>query len=680
MKTNNLKIRSILLFSILAAFISGCNSGTMGTYTGGDKKPLNITVTSNESIKFKQRSAGRTIVADPFETDEVTFYLWGSAQSGQTLNPRTVSVTSDDGVIGKVVLDIDCFNWSLTLAACYTAPADPTSIDSIMQAAVLIGYGNVDMMFTNNIKFTLTPKGLSKPGNVSLKILLGTGMEVPAGYNVHAYIYDMTTGAKITGTESEALDMALADFTYPGAVFNANGADIAPGTYVFQVEFTSSTDLREYVWNDTLIILPGKTVDKTITIPNLLGPGTIAPTDFTVEFNKYINNLGAETTEAEESKYPGFYTAHFSWNGEDVKTEKNFAIELIELADDLDISTLGAAINTKAGFEEVWDTPANYNAKYSFDYNNDIRADTRFYKGGSLFANNTYVDLYLELGKRYIARIFSENNAGYSTNASYLTIVPVEEDAVLDTINRFRVKYYTQGGTWNIGENHGAEPASALLDKINYWSQSDQSYTVLNPKYTTITDGKKFGAPGSPYLYNGPADWIYWITDLTSEEKYDVADSAPFAPVPYTDFRNLDLYASYSREGDVEIYNDKTYDILQAWVNAFGMTGTVAVDNMNVVSKGDPAPGLAGAENTTVSVTVPDSIPGDWKYDKVSFKISYAGRTYFNQEQVGAARNSANTFTIPVKNLPTGVVYNCLITARYQMTTVSYSFVVLLTD
>ena len=364
-------------------------------------------------------------------------------------------------------------------------------------------------------------------------------------------------------------------------------------------------------------------------------------------------------------------------DGEDVKTEMNFAMQLAEIADGI---TIAADATPEEVFDAVWDVANQTNAQYEFNYLNDIRANTRFYKGGSLFANNEYVDLYLELGKRYIARLYSENNAGYSNDAAYITIInPIEASATLNTINRFRVKYYTQGGIWNEGENHGAEPATSSLDKIVYWSQSDQVYEVLNPVYSTITDGVKFGAVDAPYLYQGPADWIYWITDLAAGTKYPDEDSDPYTPDDYAGFKNLDLYASYSREGDIEIYNDKTYDILQAWVNAFGITGTVSKTATNAVSEHD---NLADASSTTVTVIVPaaPTVAGDWKYDKVSFKISYAGRTYFNQEQVGAARGIANTFTIPLGNLPTGYVYNCLITARYQMTTVSYPFTVYLTD
>ena len=686
----NLKTWTLVLISLLIVSMTACKGSTSGTYIGSDKQPLNITIAANESITFaKTQRSSRTIVAAPFEADNtLTFYLWGKAQSGQILNPKTVTVTSTDGITGKVILDIDCYNWSLTLAACETADLPTAAGTNLTEAevlakAVLVGYGNVDMQYSNDIKFTLTPKGLSKVGTVDLSLSLESGTLIPDGYVATAFIYDITTGEEIKSAEttpaalSTILDIDELEGT--GASYTANNKDIKPGTYRFQVEFEKQNEKRKYVWNDTIIILPGKEVEKEIIIPNLVGTKPAAPDDFKVEFNKYIDkDTGVLTDEFEEVSYPGFYVAHFTWDGDDVRTEMNFAMQIAELADDLDLSTLSDTVDTEDGFDEIWETAANYNAKYSFDYLNDIRKNTRFYKGGSLFANSDYVDVYLELGKRYIARLYSENNAGYSTDASYLEITPVETGATMETINRFRVKYVVQGGKWNTGENKGSEPAGCTKDKIVYWSQSDQEYTVLNPVKDASTG---LGAANSPYLYNGAADWIYWIKDLTAAEPDDkyasVAGSSTYTPKPYADYKNLTLYAAYSREGDVEIYNDSTYDLLQAWINAFGMTGTVSKVATNTVSKGT---NLSNAATTTVTVTVPSTVTGAWKYDKVAFSINYAGRTYFDEEQVGAANGSANTFTIALANLPTGYVYNCLITAQYQMTTVSYPFTVYLTD
>ena len=687
----NLKLWTLMLISLLIVSMTACKGSANGTYIGSDKQPLNITIAANESITFAKtaRTGSRTIVADPFEADStLTFYLWGKAQSGQTLHPKTVTVTSTDGITGKVILDIDCYNWSLTIASCETSDL-PTAAGAnlteaeVLAKAVLVGYGNVDMQYSNDIKFTLTPKGLSKVGTVNLSLVLESGTVIPDGYVATAFIYDITTGEEIKSAETSPAALStildIDELEGTGASYTANDKDIKPGTYRFQVEFEKQNEKRKYVWNDTIIILPGKEVQDDIIIPNLVGTKPAAPDDFKVEFNKYLDkDTGVLTDEFEEVSYPGFYVAHFTWDGDDVRTEMNFAMQIAELADDFDLSTLSDAVDTEDGFDEIWNTAANYNAQYSFDYLNDIRKNTRFYKGGSLFANSDYVDVYLELGKRYIARLYSENNAGYSTDASYLEITPVETGATMETINRFRVKYVVQGGKWNTGENKGSEPAGSTKDKIVYWSQSDQEYTVLNPVKDASTG---LGTANSPYLYNGAADWIYWIKDLTAAEPDDkyasVAGASTYTPKPYDSYKNLTLYAAYSREGDVEIYNDSTYDLLQAWINAFGMTGTVSKVATNTVSKGT---NLSNAATTTVAVTVPSTVTGAWKYDKVAFSINYAGRTYFDEEQVGAANGSANTFTIALANLPTGYVYNCLITAQYQMTTVSYPFTIYLTD
>ena len=238
----NIKHLSFILIAFLTVAFISCKGSATASFTGSDKTPLTISITSNENIKLfnTSRNANRTIVADAFTTgDGLIFYLWGTAQSGQILAPKVVDVTpdkladnSDDPYNGKVILDIDSYNWELTLAACKTS--DLTAINDITADAVLIGYGNVDMMFTNNIKFTLSPKGLAKTGTVDLDMVLGEGMFIPTGYNVDAYIYDMTTGKEVLGSDgSSSLHEGIAFATTNGAMranFTANGKDIKPGT------------------------------------------------------------------------------------------------------------------------------------------------------------------------------------------------------------------------------------------------------------------------------------------------------------------------------------------------------------------------------------------------------------------------------------------------------------------
>lgn len=680
----NVKKWSFILSAILIVLLSACNNSTTGSFTGSDKKPLTISIASNDNIKLfeKKSNASRTIVADAFTTASgLHFYLWGLAQSGQELDPKEVTVTPSDAYNGKVILDIDCFNWSLTLAACPTAALD--DVDDILDDAVLIGYGNVDMMFTNNIKFTLSPKGLSKTGKVNLTMTFEAGTPLPDGYTAKAYIYDIVTGKQIKGSENESLEQTYGATTAAtitaftdGASYTANGADIAPGTYSFKVEFTKPNEIRKYSWNDTLIILPGTTVAKNIVIPNKIGEIPNAPTLFKVEFN-----------DDEDQKYEGYYSVHLSWyqdgrtaaDGDPVPanavdTENNFVLQIAELKGDDTI----AAITDSTAFDAIWDDSTKYNKKYTFDYDVDIRDEMQFYKSGSLFANSTALDIYLELGKRYIARLYAQNDAGYSASASYASIVPSTNDTgatTMTTINRYRIKYYNQGGVWNVGETIGNEDTETkLLPKVEYWSQSNVTYHV----YNSVKNGSGLGTLTDPYLYKGPAEWMYWITNLSTEEKYPVTNSVPNA---YADYKNLNLYSIFSRQGDVEFYNDADYDIEASYVAGFGIAaGSISTVAVNEVSK----EAIKDANNkTTVSITLPAVVnegDPDWVYDKVSLEISYSDVIYFTETQNVVTRGTANTFEIPLTNLPTGRTYDCLLKAQHKMTTVSYPFSIKLKD
>ena len=120
----NIKQVCFILIALLTVAFVSCKGSATGSFTGSDKTPLTISITSNENIKLfdTSKNTSRTIVADAFTTGSgLTFYLWGTAQSGQELLPKEVKVTPSDDYNGKVILDIDSYNWDLTLAACPTA-------------------------------------------------------------------------------------------------------------------------------------------------------------------------------------------------------------------------------------------------------------------------------------------------------------------------------------------------------------------------------------------------------------------------------------------------------------------------------------------------------------------------------------------------------------------------------
>lgn len=643
--------RFFILISFLVLGFTGCKNNAGGTFTGGNKQPLTIDIATNENLKIFNTSDAnsRTIVADAYKIgsagDTLYFYLYGNAQSGQELAPKIVTVTSSDGIHGKVTLDIDCYNWELTLVACET---DGLSTEAeILADAVLIGYANVDMMFTNEIKFTLSPKGLTKKGTVKLDLSLDGDWPIPEGYVAKANIFQLKDGEPLTGVEQTIADMAASPTTNSFGTagnYTANGMELDPGTYSFQVSFEKAGENRKYYYNDTLIILPGKELAQAVVIPNLLGTKPAAPSDFAVEYD----------SNSEDEDYMDFYTAHFTWDGTAVNNEMNFAIDLIEIADD--VTTLPATWDNSA-----WESISK-NKEWTFDYLHDVRNDP-LWKEGSLFANNSEIYLYLELGKRYFARISSENNAGKSDYV-YVTL-----PANYTSINRYRIKYNLQGGTWDEG-------TTSTNPKITYHGQ------ITGAPYEIIVPNAETPAANNPKLTNGASDWYYWTKGLGGE-KYPVIDDDYSKPEDYQGFANLDLYAVYKREGDVEVYNDKNYDIAEAYVAGFAIAaGNISKTSTNTFSKAD-GEGTAPDTTTTLSLTLPtpatDTDP-TWLYDKVSLTITYAGKTYFDESLVGEARGTPNTFTIPLQNFPTGYVYNCLLTARYQKTTVSYPFTIYITD
>lgn len=705
-------MKKITWLSIIAATLLGmlllcCKNDLSGEatvkgegITTGDT--LNISITTDENLQIfqidEQENVSRTITSEAFKIgdsgvgDSLFFYLYGHAQSGQELLPKLVSVSSEDGITGEVIIDIDCYNWELTLVACETDGL--TTESDILSDAVLIGYANVDMMFTNEIKFTLSPKGLTKKGDIKLQIALQDDWPIPEGYVATAGIYDLETGNAVTGFSGATGDIDLSEELYNQSVspevnsfnpvasfttdsYTANGASIAPGSYLFQINFTKENENRKYVWNDTVIILPGKTTTSItgadgnlttqIIIPNLIGEKPVAPSDFRVTYN-----------EDENQDANGFYSAEFTWDGSAVDTEMNFALDLMLLTDEQTTPASLVASDTE------WETLVDNNNKVlTFDYLNDVRKDLRYYKAGSLFANKSSLTLYLELGKRYIARLYSENNAGKSVTAAYVTINDDSNGNKYTVINRYQVTYHIQGGTWETGAT-----SKVFLDQVNYWGQSDNSYTVINPVgETDAGTGKKVGTTANPYLYSGAADWLYWAEGLGGE-KYDYDSSTPnvYPPNPYAGYKNLDLYASYSRIGNVEVYDDNNYDILASYVSGFGVAESELKKNeTNIFSKANGTPIVEGGTElkTEVSIKLPEpseETDPTWVYDRVIFEISYGGRTYLAEEQVGAARGTANTFTIPLKNLPSGYVYNCKLTAHYQRTVISYPFTVSLKD
>ena len=615
---------SITFAALLVVLLASCNPINSTPSVKGEgileRKTLNISVSasSDDLIAFPKTSANaRTIIGDSFVLNGTTpgeqlyFYLYGNSQDGTVLDPKEISVSSDDGITGKVLIDIECLNWELTLVAATTR--ELTDTNAILDEAVLIGYANVDMQFTNNIKFTLTPDGLTKPGNVNLSVKLDNWTP-PTGYEATAKIVNMKDGSTVKNTNNT--DLLVENIVFGDENFQFDS--IAPGIYTFLVDFVKEGERRTYNYSDTIIILPGRTITKDVIIPKKIQDKPIAPTNFVVEYIADSEDIRA-----------GFYEAKFTWT-DNSNNESNFALEILEINENDELLT------------DPWENADN--TVYVFDYDNDIRANSVFYKEGSLFANNTSITVYLGLGKRYMARLYAQNDAGLSdadegTDGDQSPALSITGHNTASYLNRYKITYNLQGGTLTKDGN----PYNVKY--VEYYSQPD------NPAIITPN-----GEGTNPTLQIGSGEnavnWTYWEKD---SEKYEEAS--------YTGFKNLDLYAVYAREGEVEVYDPNNYEILDDYITSFT---DVSKTETKTYSK---------AGGTDVQIKLDNEI--DWNYDTVSLKIEYSGRIFYYLEQDGA---DSNTFEIDLTKLPSGRVYNFVLTATYGTTIVTYPMSINITD
>ena len=435
-------------FAISAAMIfASCSNLTDANVTSSseDKNTLNIEVTNYDEVVTQASKsanrASRTIIPDSFDSDGVDFYLYGTNTSGGTFGPKSVTFKGNTDAaaggtsktVGTISIPANSAVWEFTLVAVTSGDAAPTEA-TLKDNAVLIGYSSMDMLNGDTAKFTLSPDGLTKEAKIAMKLYTDK-WALPTGFTAKAGIYLLTTGAN-AGTDAAKTEQSVAftDTTKDEAHAVAYTiASFAPGTYLFKVTFEKTGSNKKFYWSDVLVVLPGKTINNAVGIPNIIGTAPTAPTAFKAG---YVENS--------EDKFSGWYTTAFEWE-RGSKNENNFEIEVLEFND-------ADRVTHPADADAAWTTAlatgksVTYGSKFSSVAN---------YESGSLLSGNTKAQLRLELGKRYFARIRAVNDAGESAwKLVDLTAAPAEPTGTKaftgTTINRYRLTYFMNGGFFNI--------------------------------------------------------------------------------------------------------------------------------------------------------------------------------------------------------------------------------------
>lgn len=665
-------------FGIAALLASCSNVSTASVFDKlNNTRVLNIAVSNYDDVVSSSRNASsvnrsasgsqnasRNITPDSFDETGLDFYLYGTATNGQTFGPENVVFNGkDDGqggtskTVGTIEIPAEAYVWEFTLAAFEKGEAAPTSLNDMKTSAVLIGYSSMDMENGDTAKFTLSPDGLEKEASVALKLYLDGWQNVPSGYKATAGIYKLADGSVVNDNDGATTEQLLyADIsdaangfpvTAPAAA-NYSVDKMTPGTYLFKVTFESTNTNRKFIWSDILVILPGKTVDNEVAIDNVIGELPNAPSDFKAGY-----------VDSSEDKYNGYYVTEFSWTRAPLKNENSFELDLLELND---------ATTTVPSTDTNWENAVNTD-KGTVKTFDDKFSSAIEHESGSLLACNETVQIRLELGKRYFARIRAVNYAGASDYA-YVEIGAGNTTAngkefTSDTLNRYRITYHLQDGKFN-GDVEGKTYTNEENDIVVYYCQSSATgNAIVEPDKNTITLVYNPDGTGTVTY-----DWTYW---KDGDGKYDVAANPDYPA--YKDYKNLDLYAAYTTTAGVEIFDKKSYAIDSAWI-ALDAGGTFTPGTSGGTAEIDTA-GITeiGWTFTPKGVKHPDGSDfTDFAYDIVNFTLSRGGKTYYatSEKNIGEGGTTVFTVTMPLSGLSSGV-YNVNFTARYKTTTVNYT-------
>ena len=640
-------------FAICAAMIFASCSNIVDANVSSsseDKNTLNIEVTNYDEVVTQASKsvnhASRTIIPDSFDSDGVDFYLYGTNTSGGTFGPEKVTFKGNTDAaaaggaasktVGTINIPANSAVWEFTLVAVTSGATAPTEAN-LKDNAVLIGYSSMDMLNGDTAKFTLSPDGLTKEAKIAMK-LYTDNWALPAGFTAKAGIYLLTTGAD-AGADAAATEQTVA-FTAT-SIDEANAveyaiASFAPGTYLFKVTFEKTGSNKKFYWSDVLVVLPGKTIENAVGIPNIIGTAPTAPTAFKAGY-----------VEKSEDKFSGWYTTAFEWE-RGSKNENNFEIEVLEFND-------ADTVTPPTDADAAWTTALAAGSSVTYD---SKFSSVENYESGSLLSGNTKAQLRLELGKRYFARIRAVNDAGESAwTLVALATAPAEPTGTQkftgNTINRYRLTYFMNGGTYYADKTAAdAGTGGSTADKVSYHCEDSTTGTPI------------IKADETPIIKKNTYTWSYWSKDATSEtaSRYNEPGAAP---ENYKGYKNLDLYAMFAADASVAIFDKKSLEIQDGWITVdtgtiTGKTAEIEVTTQTEV-KWTFTPGeVKDAEGKKIE---------NFAYDKVNFTVTKGGTTFESKsaDKVGAATE----FAMSLSNLPAGI-YQVMFTAHYGTTTVSY--------
>lgn len=523
---------------------------------------------------YDAAAAGTRVIMPGIDDTTYDYYIYGKTVVGGkplqtngdgTPNHAPVKLTEDahgfkptagsQNDLGSFsIKDIAATAWEFTLAAVKNGVGAPTDEVDLKNKAYLISYAYVDLTRASGaVKFHLIPDGLAGTATATVSVYLsdsnskvaGDQWAVPDGTDVFIGVQNLITGAEVVAFGDA---VGIASNSYKKVL-----ADLNPGTYNLVVKFVTTKDTKkiESYWSDILVVLPNRSFNADVFVPNIIGTKPAAPKKLVARYvENSMDNAGRE----------GFYKVHFQWDGTDSVNERYFELQLLEVTGKgLSTDAANTAILDKTKWaltdgNEAKDWTATALGISEADLKKVLRSYTPVEytpaeenAGGSLVMNNNEITMYLPLGKAYWARIRSVNNFGES-KWEYVDL------SEADTVALATGDAYFKGG-----DKLGSAGATAFAESINM---------------TKITYNKNGGANNS----NMSDQITYFVVDKSAIKDRAVipfwaANGDPDNPLVKGTGARADKFVGWTSDGKTE---NSVYKAVSATATAPAAVGKLA--------------------------------------------------------------------------------------------------------
>jgi len=399
-------------------------------------KTITITATSDEGLISFGSSDARTILPDQVTAQALDFYI-GSKEKGTSSwsNFETITFTpnvvggNNDYLNGTVTKEYNLSSYEFKLYAVPNTVSPSSNTDGdVKSAALFAGYAAADLRYNDSVNFYLSSSTLTSTGLFDVKIK-SPNWTVPSNHKVHVGVYKQDTNERVYPSAGDTDITPSANSSIDYASFsNSAGAGLPVGTYniIISIDKIGAADavVKTYIYSEKLVILPNRTSEGTINVPDIINYAPTQPADLIVGY------LPPATTDL------NYYTVEFAWTDTSY-CERGFQLEILKAdglpfilppTSDAEWKTLtettlgmtsGATSKSNTYWKDTFDT--NLLVLKQENLSSYVNAYNDGDEKGSLNLNSNHVILNMPLGHRFLARICAWNDAGESAY-TYLTL------------------------------------------------------------------------------------------------------------------------------------------------------------------------------------------------------------------------------------------------------------------